>query len=76
MKPNCCDAEKIMTPEQGERYLRLTSRLAEYWETGDGFGGYYYRDFALEAEMQSAIASFCDEVNGWVEPDPIPAPLA
>ena len=34
-----------MTPEQAERYFRLLKYEAKYWDSGDGFGGRYYRDY-------------------------------
>ena len=74
-KPNCRDAERKMTPEQGARYQRMLTLWMEYWETGNNFGGRYFRDFDLEADLQAAIGSFCDEVNGLVEPPPRKPPM-
>ena len=58
------EAEAMMTPDQGERYLRIIKIEAEYWDTGDGFGGRYFRDFDKEAFMYSALHEFCCEVLG------------
>ncbi len=39
------EVEAMITDEQAERYSRLVKYQAEYWETGDGFGGRYFRDY-------------------------------
>jgi len=63
-KSGCQKAEELMTPEQGERYQMLLKYEAEYWETGDGFGGRYFRNYEKESMMAAVLHEFCCEVLG------------
>ena len=74
-KPDCHDAEQRMTPEQGEGYLRLQVLLHRYYEGELTGGGKWFHDWDLKGRLLGAIARYCDQVNGWVEPPPRPAPL-
>lgn len=69
-RSKCQEAEQWMTPDQAARYVRALARQEVYRETGDGFGGLYWRDFDKETEMSSTIHEICCEALG---EDPYPA---
>ena len=64
MRSRCQQAEAIMSGELAARYQRALSREAEYWETGNSFGGRFFRDYELEAEMLGDLHDICCEALG------------
>lgn len=63
-RSKCQEAEQYMTPDQAARYQRALARQEIYRETGDGFGGRYWRDFDKESEMSSHMHEICCEALG------------
>lgn len=64
-----------MTPEEGAKYEKLLKLYHVYWDTGDRFGGRFFRDYQLESDIEWAISQFCDEINGLVPPPTRKAPM-
>lgn len=65
-----------MSPMEGAQYEKLLKLYYVYWDTGNQFGGKFFRDFELESELEWAISQFCDTVNGLIPPPTRKPPMA